>query len=187
VAGRSLNNAAAMKKSSSGSSNKSFNMNVSFSNTGPKTIEVEPDNNAQNASWYSPDELSDFRKEEKSSITTNSVRKDFVRSLLQVQNEHKNMGIQDPKGLRQLSRASSRESMKKALQRAQEIVDEPIATDAPRPRRKFPKGSSPLVIQQKSSSTTTKNTTASILGGRGHTHTDEQLFLPGEVNAGRSS
>ena len=114
-----------MKKHGSGlGSNKSFTRNVSF-NEAPKTILVEPDSDNQNASWYSPDEIKDFRKKEVDSpLSGSSLRKDFVRSLLNVQKEHKDMGIHDPKGLRQMSRASSRESMKKAIERAQHIVSD---------------------------------------------------------------
>ncbi len=43
-------------------------------------------------------------------------RRDFVMGLLQQQLEHKKFGIQDPKGLFQLSRACSKSSRKRALQ-----------------------------------------------------------------------
>lgn len=140
---RSLNNVAAVKSSSS-----SIDRNVSFDKAGPKTFVVESKTNPQNADWYSPDEIKDFRKEGDSPIFESSVRKDFVRSLLHVQKEHKDMGIHDPKGLRQLSRAGSRESIKKAIERAQDIVNEP-SSGVPKPPRRRLKNS-PLVHGRKS-------------------------------------
>lgn len=112
---RSAHSAPTMKKTGS---------KVSFDESLTKTIEVEPASNAQNASWYSSNEISNFREGEDSSTASHAVRKDFVRSLLNVQKEHKDMGIKDPKGLRQMSRACSKDSIKKAIQRANEIVEE---------------------------------------------------------------
>lgn len=121
MARRSLTNSAAIKKSSSAGLKKTGSK-VSFDES-PKTILVEPPIASQNASWYSPDELSSFRKGE-SNTMSKTVRKEFVRTLLTVQNEHKAMGIQDPKGLRQMSRAISKESIKSAIRRAHEVVHE---------------------------------------------------------------
>ena len=122
MARRALTTSAAIKKSSSSGLNKTGSK-VSFDESGPKTFVVESPSAAKNASWYSPDELSSFRKGE-SSATSRAVRKEFVRSLLNIQNEHKALGIQDPKGLRQMSRAISKESIKSAIQRAHEVVTE---------------------------------------------------------------
>jgi hypothetical protein len=52
-----------------------------------------------------------------------SQRKDFVVSLLEIQREHKELGIDDPKGLRQISRVASRESLRRAIARANEILE----------------------------------------------------------------
>jgi len=99
---------------------------VSFDQNLTKTFEVESPRNAKNASWYSHGEISNFRKGDDSTTFGNSARKDFVRSLLNVQKEHKEMGIQDPKGLRQMSRACSKDSIKKAIARAHDIVEEEL-------------------------------------------------------------
>jgi hypothetical protein len=47
-------------------------------------------------------------------------QKDFVMDLLQQQNEHKQLGMQDPKGLFQFSRACSKKARQQALQQARE-------------------------------------------------------------------
>ena len=105
---------------------------VSFSDTGNKTIVVDSHlSNQKNEIWYSSEELKDFRSSssppatEESKVTrTNKHRStDLVRALLSVQSEHKALGIKDPKGLRQMSRACSKESIKEAIYRAQDIVE----------------------------------------------------------------
>lgn len=136
MARRSLSNSASIKKSS-GSGMKKTGSKVSFDETMTTTFVVEPVCNTQNASWYSPDELSSFRKGD-GSLMNSSVRKEFVRTLLNVQNEHKAMGIQDPKGLRQMSRAISKDSIKSAIRRAHDIVDEEDSWCAIHPPRSPP-------------------------------------------------
>lgn len=109
--------------SGSNHSMKKTGSKVSFDESLTKTIVVEPASSAQNAVWYSPDELNTFRKGSDLPMKA-EVRKDFVRTLLSVQKEHKELGIQDPKGLRQMSRACSKDSIKMAIKRAHEIVVE---------------------------------------------------------------
>jgi hypothetical protein len=94
---------------------------VSFSDAN-KTIVVEPPHaDGQNASWYSKHELQNFRKSSKGPGFL-SPKKDFVLSVLEIQRTHKELGIQDPKGLSQVSKVASRESLKRAIARAQEIL-----------------------------------------------------------------
>lgn len=96
---------------------------VSFSDIN-KTIVVENSTpNSDNSSWYSPDEIQVFRKSCNDLPKFSDQRKAFVSSVLEIQREHKEMGIRDPKGLRQISRVASRESMKKAIARATRILD----------------------------------------------------------------
>jgi hypothetical protein len=103
---------------------------VSFNEDATETIVVDP-TSPQKDSWYSSDELHRFRK----SINTtenkpgrrasSSMRKDFVRAILEVQSEHQAMGISDPKGLRQMSKASSKPAMTEAIRRAHaELVED---------------------------------------------------------------
>lgn len=95
---------------------------VSFSDMAETRV-VEPHNGPQNESWYTTDEIRTFRKTQRSKSESAS-NKEYVRSLLSIQKMHQDMGIQDPKGLRQMSRAFSKESIKKAIERAHEILYE---------------------------------------------------------------
>lgn len=95
---------------------------VSFSDMA-ETLVVEPHTGPQNESWYTTDEIRAFRKTQRSKSDTVSS-KEYVRSLLSIQQMHQDMGIQDPRGLRQMSRAFSKDSMKKAIERAHDILHE---------------------------------------------------------------
>jgi len=96
---------------------------VSFSDANNVVVVEPPLPDNKNCSWYSSQEIQMFRKT--SDMTPDLVdhRRDFVRSLLEIQREHKEYGIQDPVGLRQVSRSASRQSLKRALARAQMILE----------------------------------------------------------------
>ena len=94
---------------------------VSFSNAN-EVVEVDPLPDQHNCSWYSAQEIRSFKKTSKGQGCSNQ-RKDFVASLLEIRREHKQHGIKDPKGLRQVSRVASRESLKQAIARANMILE----------------------------------------------------------------
>jgi len=94
---------------------------VSFSDAN-EVVVVEPLPDHQNCSWYSAQEIHSFKQTSKELGCPNQ-RKDFVVSLLEIQREHKQYGIHDPKGLRQVSRVASRESLKQAIARANMILE----------------------------------------------------------------
>jgi hypothetical protein len=68
--------------------------------------------------------LVDFRFDERRSSTVRSSsadkRREFIETLLAQQWEHKQMGISDPKGLYQLSKACSKQSRLLAIRQAKE-------------------------------------------------------------------
>ena len=78
--------------------------------------------------WYSREDLGTFLGDGGWNDNIRNKAKRcllFVRELLEQQCEHQSLGIQDPKGLRQMSRACSKrtreEARKSALQTAQEV------------------------------------------------------------------
>jgi hypothetical protein len=96
---------------------KSSSSRVSFSDANKTIVVDSPPPELQNASWYSPDEIRVFKKST-NVPDSSSQRRDFILSLLEIQREHKELGIDDPKGLRQISKVASRESLKRAIARA---------------------------------------------------------------------
>jgi hypothetical protein len=99
---------------------------VSFNEVATKVVVVLKKTASQNnASWYTYDELKTFRKGRDPPTSgvnkDSSIHKDFVRYLLEVQSEHRALGIEDPKGLRAIFRACSKVSIKKAIERAHYI------------------------------------------------------------------
>ena len=52
------------------------------------------------------------------------LRKQFIRSLLEQQNEHQKMGIFDPKGLFQFSKTASKAARQRAIDQAKEMEKE---------------------------------------------------------------
>ena len=92
----------------------------------------------KNSVWYSRDELKTLKKDQKKhrSDETNEYegsevpvladedkkrkekRQHFIRAILEQQTEQKKLGINDPKGLRALSRAASKNSRKVAEESA---------------------------------------------------------------------
>mmetsp|Transcript_80148 Transcript_80148/g.120462 ORF Transcript_80148/g.120462 Transcript_80148/m.120462 type:complete len:137 (-) Transcript_80148:302-712(-) len=113
-----------------GNSMRKSTSKVSFDESTTKTIVVEKEGNNQNAIWYTKDDIKDFRKQLDGDTlesmgmgsSSNLIRKDVIRSILQTQNEHRAMGISDPKGLRQLSRACSKKAIANAITRAQQEI-----------------------------------------------------------------
>ena len=95
---------------------------VSFNDSNDTVVVVEKASGASNASWYTADEIRNFKSTSpKNGGDKSVIRQEFIRSLLKTQSEHREMGINDPKGLRQLSKACSKGSIKEALKRAEEI------------------------------------------------------------------
>ena len=99
---------------------------VSFASS-EQVIAIEPINNEEDKAllWYSKQDLKKVRSgEEKASKVDGQRRRDFVIALLGQQSEHNTLGIQDPKGLYQFSRACSKTSRQKALKDAREHEQE---------------------------------------------------------------
>jgi hypothetical protein len=80
-----------------------------------------------NMLWYSAEEYELFRKDRPCKTKENSSRRQFVQSLLSQHQEHKEIGISDPKGLQMLSKACSKGARLRARQLAaeneQDVVD----------------------------------------------------------------
>ena len=109
-------------------SSKETGSKVSFSDLTETVVVQSPPTRSEtkNANWYSKEDITKFR-----SLTpedcllspgNSKLRKQRIQSLLSVQSEHRELGIQDPKGLRQISRAMSKQSLKDAIQRAEAEV-----------------------------------------------------------------
>ena len=95
---------------------------VSFCDANEVVVVEPPLPDHEKCTWYSAQEIHSFKETSKEPGCLNQ-RKDFVMSLLDIQREHKQHGIQDPKGLRQVSRVASRESLKRAIARANMILE----------------------------------------------------------------
>jgi hypothetical protein len=103
---------------------------VSFNDISTNTVLVDTETTAsqRNACWYTPEELRKLDDDEDTVVDEEALRKqnerskirrEFVRSILERQTEHKTLGIDDPKGLRMLSRACSKYSRALAENSAQ--------------------------------------------------------------------
>lgn len=117
-------------KNAGGPTLKKSSSKVSFDESVTKCIIfTEESSSNRNEGWYSPDEISKFRQAQRGDANGDTeqrnslLRKDFVRSILSIQSEHRAMGIVDPKGLRQMSRAASKKSMMDAIDRAKEEIE----------------------------------------------------------------
>jgi hypothetical protein len=75
---------------------------------------------APNMLWYSAREYELFRKDTPCKTKETTSARQFVQSLLSQQQEHKNIGISDPKGLLRLSKVCSKGSRLRARQLAAE-------------------------------------------------------------------
>ena len=76
-------------------------------------IESFPDQ--QTTLWYSQSDFKRFRKENPNNfIEPNPCRQRLVKSILKQQWEHQKLGMSDPKGLQQLSRACSKDARERA-------------------------------------------------------------------------
>ncbi len=77
--------------------------------------------------WYSAGEYELFRKNTPCKTNKTICPRQFVQSLLSQQQEHKNIGISDPKGLFRLSKVCSKGALLRARQLAakneQDVVD----------------------------------------------------------------
>jgi hypothetical protein len=84
-----------------------------------------------NLLWYSAEEYELFRKDRPLKTKAENIsrrhRRQFVQSLLSQHQEHKEIGISDPKGLQMLSKACSKGARLRARQLAveneQDVVD----------------------------------------------------------------
>jgi hypothetical protein len=114
---------------------------VSFSETDQVKIVNTVESEEKSSVWYTKKDLAAIRSQcsctavddetkaldnacEEASLPVISAadrrQKGFVVALLQQQNEHKQLGMQDPKGLFQFSRACSKKARQQALQQARE-------------------------------------------------------------------
>jgi hypothetical protein len=77
--------------------------------------------------WYSPKDYEAFRLDAADKTVGKTSRRQFILALLSQQLEHKKLGISDPKGLKMLSKACSKDALQiarqLALQNAQDIAD----------------------------------------------------------------
>jgi hypothetical protein len=71
-----------------------------------------------NMLWYSAEEYELFRKDTPCETKETTCTRQFVQSLLSQQQEHKEIGISDPKGLVMMSKACSKGSRLRARQLA---------------------------------------------------------------------
>lgn len=99
-----------------------FNDNAAIRHIIEQAQEVMED--ANEGIWYTPNELKTLKKQQQvagDEDNDNPIdpveekrrrerRQQFVQSVLETQTEHKKMGINDPKGLRAISRAASKTS-----------------------------------------------------------------------------
>jgi hypothetical protein len=92
------------------------------------------ENDERNSVWYTRQDLQEIRRDgtaTKDAELCDAVfhtfdqqrQKQFITALLKTQTEHREMGMSDPKGLFQLSKAYSKKSKQEALKsaRAQEL------------------------------------------------------------------
>jgi hypothetical protein len=122
-----------------------------------KVVETVDNNDETSSVWYTRHDLANARSEDCSckkqrrhldkaeetplmcicqliSDADRQRQRDFVMALLQQQVEHKQLGLQDPKGLFQLSRACTKKSRQQALQQGRqhekEVLEESAIDDA---------------------------------------------------------
>jgi hypothetical protein len=98
-------------------------MTVHFDDDATETYLVDYSLSSQvppNMLWYSAEEYGLFRKDRPCKTKENISRRQFVRSLLSQHQEHKEVGISDPKGLQMLSKACSKGARLRARQLAAE-------------------------------------------------------------------
>jgi hypothetical protein len=119
------------------------NRQVRFCETEQVKVVETVDNDEKSSVWYTRHDLANTRSEDCSckkqqrrldkaketplmSIcqliigTDRQRQRDFVMELLQQQVKHKQLGLQDPKGLFQLSRACTKKSRQRALQQGRQ-------------------------------------------------------------------
>ena len=76
---------------------------------------IESFQDQQISRWYSQSDFKRFRKETPDNfIQPNPCRQRLVKSILSQQWEHQKLGMSDPKGLQQLSRACSKDARERA-------------------------------------------------------------------------
>ena len=80
------------------------------------TIElIESFHDQKTELWYSQSDMQRFRKETRDNfVQPNPCRRRLVKSILSQQREHQELGMSDPKGLQQLSRACSKDARERA-------------------------------------------------------------------------
>jgi hypothetical protein len=105
-------------------------MTVHFNDDATATYDVNDSLSTEvppNMLWYSAGDYKLFRKDTPSKTKETTCPRQFVRSLLSQQQEHKEIGISDPKGLLRLSKVCSKGSRLRARQLAakneQDVVD----------------------------------------------------------------
>ena len=101
---------------------------VTFSNTEQINVVDTIDQEEKSSLWYTKQDLAASQSEScvcSASVeclcqvgSDNEGRRQFVKGLLQQQLEHKRLGVYDPKGLFQFSRACTKHSRKRAQQLA---------------------------------------------------------------------
>jgi hypothetical protein len=91
--------------------------------------EVEWDEE-QEKRWYTSKDIAILRAsyQKEQFFEERPTVKDFVHSFLAQQNEHQHLGIDDPRGLFQFSKACSKHSRKQALLQAQDNARESFCT-----------------------------------------------------------
>jgi hypothetical protein len=106
-------------------------MTVRFNDDATETYFVDDSLSTRvphNMLWYSAGEYESFRNDTPACKTNETIcPRQFVQSLLSQQQEHKNIGISDPKGLLRLSKVCSKGARLRARQLAakneQDVVD----------------------------------------------------------------
>jgi hypothetical protein len=120
------------------------NRQVRFCETEQVRVVETVDNDEKSSVWYTRHDLANTRSEhcsckkqrrhlldkaketplmcicQLSSGADRQRQRDFVMALLQQQVRHKQLGLQDPKGLFQLSRACTKKSRQRALQQGRQ-------------------------------------------------------------------
>ena len=77
--------------------------------------------------WYSQNDFDSFRRSAPCQAKAEAYRRQFIQSLLEQQSEHKTAGIEDPKGLRMMSKTCSKSAAVRARQAA--VENEKDASD----------------------------------------------------------